>query len=808
MFIKEKERNATIIDTNIKRFEADFSFFGKFRSQRTLFVTWHTLDHNKPMESGDPNDPSKEVPEVMATKSEPIEIPEEEGKETTGQPAVMVVSEPPPDGNTAALTVSSSEGTTLELPEGTTLMVGEDGQQYVTVPQDGQMYAIPLHEYQSLRQAPPPPKDPLPPKAPIVVRNKFFKPIRVDNWGIFLLNRLQSFFSKKEYCDLALKFPAKQAQIKVHRLVVHSCTDFFHKLERQGGQASAIEMPSHMQPEYVAPIIKFMYTGKLEIRPGTYEELKSVAQQLEMHVLLKLMEAQEKDSPIIVEPSSRKRKRDYFNDPIKQIKKIRQIEKRFEAQNKRQKLMAAKEARQQVCDTLPGKKLPIWKKRTTLTGQTGPVTAPPSLTEDSPVLNATSKSYSKSDTLEKSPAAKQRENENFEKIRQKTDTDMSMEDIKEFMDEQRKRLNEQDDDDYYDNDAEIGYDDYDEEGDEEDEEEEGPKIPTKPILKSPIDSPTPTPRKSVRFSLRSGSVPQKQMKDSAVAEKMREDKTILNEEVSEHEEESSSPPKQASFNNTKCQTTRVITQSKPTRKPDPALSANQKEIVTELLKRNPDLFKDKDEVKLKVMIKDSKGNSKLQNLVLKSQGAYVPLDKRYPSARAKPKPKTPPATVVNNDKKLFGIRQTPPVVYTGKPGRPKAIKKGQVDPHKEEREEIEKNLQKKLKNPGDKIMIEYATLEDVRQDEVTQEEVPTTKRLDPSSEAEALSNVASGIATSLGLVSSPDHPTGTSLLDESNGNPEMSEYSGNQSFQSPKRVTRSSKTSLKEETASDWDQPS
>ncbi len=44
---------------------------------------------------------------------------------------------------------------------------------------------------------------------------KGFKAIRVDNWGIFLLNRLQAYFQKKEYCDLTLRFPKKNAQIKV-----------------------------------------------------------------------------------------------------------------------------------------------------------------------------------------------------------------------------------------------------------------------------------------------------------------------------------------------------------------------------------------------------------------------------------------------------------------------------------------------------------------------------------------------------------------------------------------------------------------
>ena len=44
---------------------------------------------------------------------------------------------------------------------------------------------------------------------------KNFQPIRVDNWGIFLLSRLQNYFTKKELCDLTLRFPAQNAQIKV-----------------------------------------------------------------------------------------------------------------------------------------------------------------------------------------------------------------------------------------------------------------------------------------------------------------------------------------------------------------------------------------------------------------------------------------------------------------------------------------------------------------------------------------------------------------------------------------------------------------
>ena len=41
--------------------------------------------------------------------------------------------------------------TVLSLPEGASMMIGEDGEQYVTIAQDGQTYAIPLTEYQTMQ---------------------------------------------------------------------------------------------------------------------------------------------------------------------------------------------------------------------------------------------------------------------------------------------------------------------------------------------------------------------------------------------------------------------------------------------------------------------------------------------------------------------------------------------------------------------------------------------------------------------------------------------------------------------------------
>ena len=113
------------------------------------------------------------------------------------------------------------------------------------------------------------------------VDSKPFKPIRVDNWGIFLLNRLQSYFQKREFCDLTIRFPSKNAQIKVHSLVVNSCTDFFAKMEREGRIVdSVLNLPEEFGPDSIAPIIRFMYTGRLDIKTGMFTRLKRAAELL------------------------------------------------------------------------------------------------------------------------------------------------------------------------------------------------------------------------------------------------------------------------------------------------------------------------------------------------------------------------------------------------------------------------------------------------------------------------------------------------------------------------------------------------
>jgi hypothetical protein len=84
--------------------------------------------------------------------------------------------------------------------------------------------------------APPPvqpPTRPAKPSQPAAGKAQL-RPIKVDNWGIFLLTRLQNYFQKKELCDLTIRFPQRNAQIKVHRLVINACTEYFSGAEKEG----------------------------------------------------------------------------------------------------------------------------------------------------------------------------------------------------------------------------------------------------------------------------------------------------------------------------------------------------------------------------------------------------------------------------------------------------------------------------------------------------------------------------------------------------------------------------------------------
>lgn len=124
------------------------------------------------------------------------------------------------------------------------------------------------------------------------------KSVKVDNWGVFFLQKLQNFFNKTDYCDLTLQFN-DNSQLKVHRLVLSACTDYFNVLEATCEMIDdVLIMPKDLQADVVVPIVNFMYTGTLEFEYKMYDRLLRTAREMNMTVLLKLLEAHRKTIPV------------------------------------------------------------------------------------------------------------------------------------------------------------------------------------------------------------------------------------------------------------------------------------------------------------------------------------------------------------------------------------------------------------------------------------------------------------------------------------------------------------------------------
>ncbi|XP_068622594.1 protein PF3D7_1417600 [Battus philenor] len=117
------------------------------------------------------------------------------------------------------------------------------------------------------------------------------KQVKVDNWGIYFLQRLKHFFNRTDYCDLTLQFQ-DNAQLKVHRLVLSACTEYFELLERTCEMyEDCLVMPDDLQADVVVPIVNFMYTGQLDFKPDSLERLYQTSQVMNMPVLTKLLDA-------------------------------------------------------------------------------------------------------------------------------------------------------------------------------------------------------------------------------------------------------------------------------------------------------------------------------------------------------------------------------------------------------------------------------------------------------------------------------------------------------------------------------------
>ncbi|KYN04796.1 PREDICTED: centrosome-associated zinc finger protein CP190 [Cyphomyrmex costatus] len=177
------------------------------------------------------------------------------------------------------------------------------------------------------------------------------KQVKVDNWGSFFLQRLQTLYLDEQFLDLKIKFPTSNITVQAHRLVVTTCTDYFMQLEEQQKEKDenfdGIIMPSDMPYECVKSIISFMYTGQLEYWTSEQHALYRTAQKMNMTVLTKLLEAQFNTSKIQDDTAK--------TPPMIAVTKP--------STPPIPKTVTSPISSTSNVQTLPGRKLPIWKRK-------------------------------------------------------------------------------------------------------------------------------------------------------------------------------------------------------------------------------------------------------------------------------------------------------------------------------------------------------------------------------------------------------------------------------------------------------------
>lgn len=171
------------------------------------------------------------------------------------------------------------------------------------------------------------------------------KQLKVDNWGTFFMQRLQLLFAKGDSCDLTLKFVTGQ-ELKVHSLVLRTCTSHFDSLPKVDNK---ISLPETLSYNAVFPIINFMYSGKLEFKLELHAQLLAVVKILNITILSKLLTTAQKTDVL----------------PVPLSVKAKPINATPEANNKTSSQLVVQQNTPTTSYNLfSSKKLPFWRKRT------------------------------------------------------------------------------------------------------------------------------------------------------------------------------------------------------------------------------------------------------------------------------------------------------------------------------------------------------------------------------------------------------------------------------------------------------------
>ncbi|XP_063859886.1 uncharacterized protein LOC135100674 isoform X2 [Scylla paramamosain] len=114
--------------------------------------------------------------------------------------------------------------------------------------------------------------------------------LQVDTWATHMLQNLELLYKNESQCDFILKFCGGEI-LKVHRTILLACTSLVSEADAVQGENELV-VPADLNFASVEPVIRFVYSGRLEIQKSINEmsAIYAAAKRLEVSLLTHIMD--------------------------------------------------------------------------------------------------------------------------------------------------------------------------------------------------------------------------------------------------------------------------------------------------------------------------------------------------------------------------------------------------------------------------------------------------------------------------------------------------------------------------------------
>ncbi|KAI5695999.1 hypothetical protein M8J75_006662 [Diaphorina citri] len=115
------------------------------------------------------------------------------------------------------------------------------------------------------------------------------KKIKVENWSSFLLQKLYHCYTQKKHCDFTLKMV--DGTLKVHSVVMNACSNYFIQINLENSHS--VTLPPELRKELMEPIVNFIYSGVLSFKANIQKDLVIASKILKIDILTKLIDTED-----------------------------------------------------------------------------------------------------------------------------------------------------------------------------------------------------------------------------------------------------------------------------------------------------------------------------------------------------------------------------------------------------------------------------------------------------------------------------------------------------------------------------------